>query len=472
VLNMTVERALRVHDLQPEVARLRALERSEALAGLITRDPQMLRVCRTIEKVAVSGATVMLRGERGTGEEILAQGVHKGSRRTGKFVAITCAAIPENLLESELFGFEKGAFTGAAETAGGSIETASSGTLFLDEIGDLPAALQGKLLRFLQERTVECLGGRSVIAVDVRIVCATHQDLPALIKAGRFREDLCYRLAEIVINVPALREREVDAELLAHTFLTRVCEQQRSALRFTDEALRAIGRHGWPGNVRELQNVVKRAAIRADGNRVGPADLGLPVEASPGDGGALARIFHQGHGSASRVAGKGGRHRNVQSGSRRTARHPRHPCSGRRGARHSSPRERPLGSSRRTPMRPATGRRGCRPDEISRLDLRAVAKAPSAQPSYARWRWPTAILRGRQNRWRSAAQRCMTLPAGWGFAAMCRLTRQSGWPTGLGGRPAPCGICAVAIDSWRCARVSCIVALAAVLTAFTAVTTT
>jgi two-component system NtrC family response regulator len=284
LLNMTVERALRVHELQTEVARLRALAPSEALTGLITRDPQMLRVCRTVEKVAPSGATVMLLGESGTGKEILAQGVHKGSRRSGKFVAINCAAIPENLLESELFGFEKGAFTGAAKTTVGRIETADTGTLFLDEIGDLPAALQAKLLRFLQERTVERLGGRSVIAVDVRIVCATHQDLPELIKAGRFREDLYYRLAEIVVDVPALRERAGDAELLAHAFLKRACEQQRNALRFTDDALRAIGRHAWPGNVRELQNVVRRAAIMADGNRVGPEDLGLPGETAQGAG--------------------------------------------------------------------------------------------------------------------------------------------------------------------------------------------
>jgi two-component system, NtrC family, response regulator len=280
LLNMTVERALRLYELQAEVTRLRALAPSESLSGLITRDPQMLRVCRTIEKVAPSGATVMLLGESGTGKEILAQGVHAASRRAGKFVAINCAAIPENLLESELFGFEKGAFTGAAKTTVGRIETADAGTLFLDEIGDLPAALQAKLLRFLQERTIERLGSRSVIAVDARIVCATHQDLPALIKEGRFREDLYYRLAEIVVDVPALRDRQGDAQLLAHAFLKRASEQQRGALRFTDDALHAIERHPWPGNVRELQNVVKRAAIMADGNRVGPEDLGLPTDAS------------------------------------------------------------------------------------------------------------------------------------------------------------------------------------------------
>ena len=277
LLNMTVERALRVHDLQSEVARLRAMAPNQALAGLITRDPQMLRICRTIEKVAPSTATVLLLGESGTGKEVLAQGVHTASRRSGKFVAINCAAIPENLLESELFGFEKGAFTGAAKTTVGRIETADGGTLFLDEIGDLPASLQAKLLRFLQERTIERLGGRSARAVDVRIVCATHQDLTALIKEGRFREDLYYRVAEIVVDIPPLRQRKGDAVLLAHAFLKRAGQEQRSTLRLTDDALRAIDQHAWPGNVRELLNVIRRAAIMAEGDRVGHEDLGLPL---------------------------------------------------------------------------------------------------------------------------------------------------------------------------------------------------
>jgi len=276
LLNMTVERALRVYELQAENARLRTLAPSEALAGLITRDPQMLRVCRTIEKVASSNATVMLLGDSGTGKEVLAQGVHMASRRGGRFVAINCAAIPENLLESELFGYEKGAFTGAAKTTVGRIETAHGGTLFLDEIGDLPAPLQAKLLRFLQERKIERLGGRSEIAVDVRVVCATHQDLAALIKENRFREDLYYRLAEIVVEIPPLRERSGDAVLLAHAFLKRCADEQRVSLRFTDDAVRAIEQYDWPGNVRQLFNVVKRAAIMADGNRVTLGDLGLP----------------------------------------------------------------------------------------------------------------------------------------------------------------------------------------------------
>jgi two-component system NtrC family response regulator len=275
LLNMTVERALRVYELQAENARLRAMAPSEPLAGLITRDAQMLRLCRTVEKVGPSNATVMLLGESGTGKEVLAQGVHVASKRGGRFVAINCAAIPDNLLESELFGYEKGAFTGAAKQTLGKIEVASGGTLFLDEIGDLPAALQAKLLRFLQERKIERLGGRSEIAVDVRVVCATHRDLQSLISAGQFREDLYYRLAEIVVEIPPLRKRSGDAVLLAQAFLKRFAAEQRVSLRFADDALGAIERHEWPGNVRQLLNVVKRAAIMCEGQRVGRDDLGL-----------------------------------------------------------------------------------------------------------------------------------------------------------------------------------------------------
>jgi len=278
LLNMTVERALRMYELQLENSRLRALAPSEALAGLITRDEKMLRVCRTIEKVARSSATVMLLGESGTGKEILAQGVHLASKRSGRFVAINCAAIPENLLESELFGYEKGAFTGASKTTVGRIETADGGTLFLDEIGDLPFALQAKLLRFLQERKIERLGGRQEVPIDVRVVCATHQDLSDLIKESRFREDLYYRLAEIVVDIPPLRERRGDAVLLAHAFLKRSADELHSALRFSDDALAAIEQYAWPGNVRQLLNVVKRAAIMSEGNRVGRDDLGLPAD--------------------------------------------------------------------------------------------------------------------------------------------------------------------------------------------------
>ncbi|HMO47445.1 MAG TPA: PEP-CTERM-box response regulator transcription factor [Rubrivivax sp.] len=289
LLNLTVERAFRLFELQKENRRLRELHQPEALGGLITRDPQMLRICRTIEKVAGSTATVMLLGESGTGKEVLARGLHEASpRRAGKFVAINCAAIPENLLESELFGYEKGAFTGAAKTTPGRIESAHKGTLMLDEIGDLPLPLQAKLLRFIQERSIERVGGRQEIPVDVRIVCATHQDLAAQIKDGRFREDLYYRLAEIVVDIPPLRERVGDAALLAHAFARRFAqEQNRGSLSLSEDAVRAIEAHAWPGNVRELSSCIKRAAIMADGNQITAEDMGL----SAANGDALGNEF-------------------------------------------------------------------------------------------------------------------------------------------------------------------------------------
>ena len=280
VLTLTVERAFRVAELQAENRRLQALHQPDALAGLITRDAEMLRISRLIERVASSDATVLLLGESGTGKEVLAQGLHAASKRAGRFVAINCAAIPENLLESELFGYEKGAFTGAGKTTPGKFETAHMGTLMLDEIGDLPMSLQAKLLRFLQQRTVERLGGRSEIPVDVRVVGATHQDLKNLIKEGRFREDLYYRLAEIVVEIPPLRERTGDAVLLAHAFLRRFAqEQRRNGLTYSDDAIKAIEQHRWPGNVRELLNATKRASIMADSDRLSCADLGLPPPA-------------------------------------------------------------------------------------------------------------------------------------------------------------------------------------------------
>jgi two-component system NtrC family response regulator len=284
LLNLTVERALRLHELQAENHRLRMMGGSEALFGLVTRDPQMQRICRTIEKVAPSNATVMLLGESGTGKEVLAQGLHQTSKRSGKFVAINCAAIPDNLLESELFGYEKGAFTGAAKTTVGKIETANGGTLMLDEIGDLTLSLQAKLLRFLQERTIERLGGRQEIPINVRVVCATHQDLKARIKDGGFREDLYYRLAEIVVDIPPLRARVGDAVLLAHAFLKRFASEQGSSLRFTSDAVKAIESFDWPGNVRQLLSQVKRASIMAEGNRVTADDLGLDEVAVDAEG--------------------------------------------------------------------------------------------------------------------------------------------------------------------------------------------
>lgn len=277
LLNLTVERAFRLFELQAENRRLLDVYQPDALSGLLTRDPEMMRICRTVEKVASSSATVLLLGESGTGKEILARGLHHASpRSSGKFVAINCAAIPENLLESELFGYEKGAYTGASKMTLGKIETANGGTLMLDEIGDLPLSLQSKLLRFLQERKIERLGGRQEIPVDVRIVCATHQNLDEQIKDGRFREDLYYRLAEIVVDIPPLRHRVGDAALLAHAFVRRFSqEQSRSSLSLAESAVLAIEQYAWPGNIRELENCIKRATIMAEGQQISSEDLGL-----------------------------------------------------------------------------------------------------------------------------------------------------------------------------------------------------
>src|SRR5690606_14760592 len=252
--------------------------------GLLTRDAGMLKLCRQIEKLAPTTATVLLHGESGTGKEVLARALHELSARKNKrFIAINCAAIPENLLESELFGYEKGAFTGAVKQTQGKIEVADGGTLFLDEIGDLPQSLQAKLLRFLQERVIERIGGRTEIPVDVRVVCATHRNLRERIAEGEFREDLFYRLAEMIISIPPLRERAGDATLLAHAFVQRFSrENGRSRLALREDALDAISRHPWPGNVRELENCIKRAVIMADGNGITADDLGLaPAEEAP-----------------------------------------------------------------------------------------------------------------------------------------------------------------------------------------------
>jgi two-component system, NtrC family, response regulator len=290
LLGLTIDRAFRLYDLQQENRRLQALRQPDAFAGLLTRDPEMLRLCRTVEKVAGTNATLMLLGESGTGKELLARALHELSpRRAERFVAINCAAIPDTLLESELFGYEKGAFTGAARQTLGKIETANRGTLMLDEIGDLPLGLQAKLLRFLQERVIERVGGRDEIPIDVRIVCATHQDLKALIKEGRFREDLYYRLAEIVVTIPPLRLRQGDAALLAHAFVQRfAAEQHRGSMLLRPDAAAAIEAHPWPGNVRELENCIKRAVIMADGPQITAVDVGL--EASPQDDLALLNL--------------------------------------------------------------------------------------------------------------------------------------------------------------------------------------
>jgi two-component system NtrC family response regulator len=280
VVSLIIDRAFRVHDLQLENRRL--LQARTGVGGIITASAEMQAVCRMIEKVASTDATVLLLGESGTGKELLARALHESSGRSKRrFVAINCAAIPDTLLESELFGYERGAFTGASKQTLGRIETANGGTLFLDEIGDLPAALQAKLLRFLQERSIERLGGREEIPVDVRIVCATHQNLRERIAAGSFREDLFYRLAEIVVTVPPLRDRAGDAALLAHALARRYADElKRGRIGLSDDALSAIEQHRWPGNVRELENVIKRAVILAEGQVIRARDLGMDQAAA------------------------------------------------------------------------------------------------------------------------------------------------------------------------------------------------
>jgi len=282
MLGLVIERAGYLHALQQENRRMLQTQEDSPMSGIISRDPGMLKVCRSVEKVAPSSATVMLLGPSGTGKELLAKALHQLSPRQDKrFVAVNCAAIPENLLESELFGYEKGAFTGAVKQTLGKIEMANGGTFFLDEIGDLPMALQAKLLRFLQERVIERVGGRTEIPIDVRIVCATHQNLKELSVAGRFREDLYYRLSEIVVMIPPLKERVGDAALLAHHFKNKFSAKEgRSLLNFSPEALATIEAYSWPGNVREMENCIKRAVIMADGPQIGIDDLGLSTLAA------------------------------------------------------------------------------------------------------------------------------------------------------------------------------------------------
>jgi two-component system NtrC family response regulator len=278
-LGLIVGRAFHVHEIEAENRRLEAMGAGTATAGaLLTASPEMLKVTRTIERVANADVSVMLLGASGTGKELLARAVHgKSSRSKGEFVAINCAAIPENLLEAELFGYERGAFTGAVKTTPGKIELAQGGTLFLDEVGDIPLPLQVKLLRFLQERVIERIGGRAPIAVDTRIVCATHQDLEAMIADGRFRDDLYYRLAEIVVRIPSLAERAGDAVLLARHFVNRFAAEMNPRVQgLAPDAAEAIDAYSWPGNVRELENRIKRAIIMTDGKLVGASDLDLP----------------------------------------------------------------------------------------------------------------------------------------------------------------------------------------------------
>jgi len=285
LLGISIKRGVRVYGIEQENRRLQGVQGESPLRGLIASSPEMLKVCRTVEKLAPTDVSTLILGESGTGKEVLVKALHELSERAGKrLVAINCAAIPEALLESELFGYEKGAFTGAAKTTQGKIEVASGGILFLDEVGDLPLPLQAKLLRFLQERVIERIGGRSEIAVDVRVICATHRDLPDLIQAGEFREDLYYRINEATIRVPPLRERQGDDLLLARALLERFARELKRPIKgFTPQAIEAIEAYGWPGNVRELENRVKRAVIMADGTQVSLEDLELPQRQDGGE---------------------------------------------------------------------------------------------------------------------------------------------------------------------------------------------
>jgi len=281
ILTFVVNRAFRLAELERDNRELSTHRNGTSIKGIVAASSQMLTICRTLEKIAPTDVTTLITGETGTGKELLARGLHDLSQRADQpFAAINCAAIPENLLESELFGFEKGSFTGATQSKKGKIENANGGTLFLDEIGDMPMALQAKLLRFLQERVVDRVGSVKPIPVDVRVVCATHRDVRQLIDSGTFREDLYYRISEITLDVPALRDRDGDSMVIAQSLLKSLGKQMdRANLTFTEDAVSAINAHPWPGNVREMINKVKRATIMADGKRVTAADLELTCDA-------------------------------------------------------------------------------------------------------------------------------------------------------------------------------------------------
>jgi len=280
VLKIIIDRAYQLFEVEEENRLLARQQITYPLDGVIASSPEMMKVCSVCERVAPTDATTLLLGESGTGKEVLAQAIHElSSRKDNRMVVICSAAIPENLLESELFGYEKGAFTGAIKRTLGKVELANGSTLFLDEIGDLPLSLQAKLLRFLQERVIERVGGRVEIPLDVRVVCATHRNLAEMIKTGEFREDLYYRISEITIDIPPLRERKGDAVLLAWAFLGRFSKQSGGKVRrFSQDALQVIENYAWPGNVRELENKIKRAVIMATGSQITAEDLQLDVQ--------------------------------------------------------------------------------------------------------------------------------------------------------------------------------------------------
>jgi two-component system, NtrC family, response regulator len=277
VLRLIVERAIRLQLLEAENRRLAAAVPRSPIDGILGGSDAMLRLLRTVEKISATDVAVLLLGESGTGKELLAHAIHRLSARAEQpFVAINCAAIPETLLESELFGHEKGAFTGAVRQTIGKVEKADKGTLFLDEIGDLPLTMQVKVLRFLQDHVIERVGGRQQIHVDVRIICATNQDLDKLIAEGRFREDLYYRLNEFRMSIPPLRDRDGDVLLLASYFLNKFNDQYKRHVKgYASESLGSLRRHPWRGNVRELENRVKRAVVMAEGPLITSADLDL-----------------------------------------------------------------------------------------------------------------------------------------------------------------------------------------------------
>lgn len=276
-LKLILSRAFHVSRLERDHRELQNNIEKKSFEGMLGTSPKIVDVFSSIRKVANTDAPILIMGENGTGKELAARAIHQlSSRAENPFVAINCGAIPENLLESELFGHEKGAFTGAHIQRKGRIETARGGTLFLDEIGDLPLSLQVKLLRFLQEHQIERVGGREQIHVDVRVIAATNRDITQAMKEGHFREDLYYRIGVVVVNLPPLREREGDIALLAKTLLqTYSTESNRKIVGFTPQALRALENHSWPGNVRELENRIKRAVIMAESTRISPADLDL-----------------------------------------------------------------------------------------------------------------------------------------------------------------------------------------------------
>ncbi|PYN40137.1 MAG: PEP-CTERM-box response regulator transcription factor [Candidatus Rokuibacteriota bacterium] len=281
-LKVVLQRAAYLQTLESDAEKhVKAQETNVRFEDILGAAPSMREIFAAVARVSKTDATVLIQGESGTGKELLAKAIHSNSpRKSRSFVAINCGAIPETLLESELFGHEKGAYTGAHIQRKGRFELADGGTLFLDEIAEMSVPLQVKLLRFLQERQIERVGGREMIRVDVRVIAATNKDLRSELQAGRFREDLYYRLSVVNLNVPPLRDRGEDLILIANAFLRRCAQEQRRKLRFSSGALEAMARYRWPGNIRELENAVQRAAIMSHGQLIEASDLGIAVESA------------------------------------------------------------------------------------------------------------------------------------------------------------------------------------------------